>query len=47
VLGTLALGCGGFIKSLKGKIILLHTMKAYRGTRVIAPLIFNLGTERN
>jgi hypothetical protein len=29
----------------KGKIVPVHTTKAYKGTRGIAPLILNLGTR--
>ena len=29
---------------VKGKAVPVHTMKAYRGSRGIAPFILNLGT---
>jgi hypothetical protein len=33
------------IKKGKGKVFPVHTMKAYRGSRGIAPLMPNLGTR--
>jgi hypothetical protein len=30
----------------KGKVIPVHAMKAYRGSRRITPLILHLGTKR-
>jgi hypothetical protein len=32
------------LKHIKGKVVPVHTMKAYRGSRGITPLILNLGT---
>jgi hypothetical protein len=34
------------VKSLKSKLVPVHAMKAYKGSRGIAPLIFNLGARR-
>jgi hypothetical protein len=31
---------------VKGKVVLVHPMKEYRGSRGTAPLILNLGIKR-
>jgi hypothetical protein len=31
-------------ENIKGKVVPIHTMKAYRGSRGTTPLILNLGT---
>jgi hypothetical protein len=33
------------VQNVKGKAVPVHAVKAYRGTRGIAPLILNLGTR--
>jgi hypothetical protein len=33
-------------QSNKGKFVPIHDMKPYRGIRIVAPLILNLGTRR-